>query len=357
MGKKRSLVLPRAPEALDLVSYGRRSPGAGTLSHEQLSQISRTVRRVPEVMVKVSGGGREAGSVQAHFAYIGRHGKLEIETDDGRALAGKGAARELVEDWNLDLSAGPYRKGRALEHHKSRKGPKDVHNIVLSMPRATPPKKLLAAVKAFAETQFGGRHRYAMALHTDQNHPHVHLVVKAKSEQGDRLYIRKATLRAWREDFAKELRARGIAANATTRSVRGQAKGSKKTPIHRAALRGRSTFMESMAKQVGEDIRVGRLRREAGKDTLLATRSQVIREWGWTATQLEAQGERVLAADVRKFVEAMPPARTDREQVAAEILSQVLRANQRAPDTSRSVVPGVSARAPARERESSARAR
>ena len=143
-------------------------------------------------MVKVSGGGREAGAVQAHFAYMGKRGKLEIETDDGRVLTGKGAARELVEDWNLDLSAGPYRAGRALEHHKPVKGPKDAHNIVLSMPKGTDAKKLFAAAKAFAENQFAGKHRYAMVLHTHQGNPHVHLVVKAKSEQGQRIYIRKA---------------------------------------------------------------------------------------------------------------------------------------------------------------------
>lgn len=34
----------------------------------------------------------------------------------------------------------------------------------------------------------------AMALHTDEFHPHVHAVLQAVSEQGERLYIRKATL-------------------------------------------------------------------------------------------------------------------------------------------------------------------
>jgi hypothetical protein len=99
-----------------------------------------------------------------------------------------------------------------------------------------------------------------LVLHTDHKHPHVHLVVKARAEQGKRLYIRKATLREWREDFAKELRARGVAANTTTRAVRGQTKGSKKTPIHRAVMRSKSTFMESVARQVGEEICAGRLK-------------------------------------------------------------------------------------------------
>jgi relaxase-like protein len=324
LGKRRSIVLPRGPDGLDLVSYGRRGPSA-RFGHEQLSQIARTARRVPEVMVKVSGGGREAGAVQAHFAYIGRHGDLEIETDDGRILTGEGAARELVEDWNLDVASGPYRRGRALEHHTPPKRPKDVHNIVLSMPLSTPPKKLLAAAKAFAESQFGGRHRYAMALHTDQKHPHVHLVVKAKSVEGERLYIRKVTLRAWREEFAKELRARGVAANATTRAVRGQTKSPKKTPIHRAAMRGNSTFMQTLARDVGDEIRVGKLTREPGKSTLQSTRAVVEREWESTARRLEAQGERVLAADVRKFAQNLPPPRTEREWVAAGILAEIAR--------------------------------
>jgi hypothetical protein len=324
LGKSRSLVLPRGPESLDPVSFGRRGPEA-RFSYEQLAHIARTARRVPEVMVKVSGGGREAGAVQAHFAYIGRHGNLDIETDDGRRLAGEGAARELVEDWDLDLSAGPYRKGRALEHHTPPRRSKDVHNIVLSMPAATPPKKLLAAAKAFAHNQFGDRHRYAMALHTDQKHPHVHLVVKAKSEQGERLRISRETLRAWREDFARELRARGIAANATTRAVRGQTNTPKKTPIHRAAMRGNSTFMERLAKEVGNEIRVGGLKPEPGKEILQSTRATVLREWEQTARRLEAQGERLLAKDVRSFAKNLPPPRTDRERVAAGILAEIAR--------------------------------
>ena len=322
MGKSRSLVLPRGPDSLDPVSFGRRGPGA-RFSHDQLAHIARTARRVPEVMIKVSGGGREAGAVQAHFAYIGRHGNLDIETDDGRRLAGEGAARELVKDWNLDLAAGPYRRGRALEHHRLPRRPKDVHNIVLSMPAATPPKKLLAAAKAFAQNQFGEQHRYAMALHTDQKHPHVHLVVKAKNEQGERLRITRETLRTWREDFARELRARGIAANATTRAVRGQTKTPKRTPIHRAAMRGNSTFMEKLAREVGNEIRVGKLRPESGRETLQSTRATVVREWGETARRLDAQGEQLLADDVRSFVRNLAPPRTDREWVAAGILTEI----------------------------------
>ena len=60
----------RGPDdrSLDIVSHGRRGPNAPVaLSSEQIAQVARTVRRTPEVMVKVSGGGRDAGGAKAHF--------------------------------------------------------------------------------------------------------------------------------------------------------------------------------------------------------------------------------------------------------------------------------------------------
>jgi type IV secretory pathway VirD2 relaxase len=75
------------------------------------------------------------------------------------------------------------------------------------MPAGTLPDKVLAAVKNFARQEFALKQRYAMVLHTDEPHPHVRVVVKAISEQGVRLHIRKATLREWRREFAQHLRA------------------------------------------------------------------------------------------------------------------------------------------------------
>lgn len=102
-----------------------------------------------------------------------------------------------------------------------RKPSKLVHKLIFSMPAGTPPKRLLVAVRNFAVEEFA-RHRYALGLHTDEPHPHVHVIVKAVSEWGARLNIRKATLRGWREEFARHLRAQGIEANATRRAVRSR---------------------------------------------------------------------------------------------------------------------------------------
>lgn len=106
------------------------------------------------------------------------------------------------------------------------------------MPAQTPPDKLFAASKAFAREQFALKNRYAMVLHTDQDHPHVHMVVKAMGENGERPNIRKATLREWRSDFARQLREPGVEANATERQVRNQGRAPTRDGLYRAELRG-----------------------------------------------------------------------------------------------------------------------
>ena len=72
---------------LDVASYARRGPGRrDRLSHEEIELISRTVRRTPEVMVKVLGrGGQDLKAVGRHLAYLNRGGEVEIETDDGHS--------------------------------------------------------------------------------------------------------------------------------------------------------------------------------------------------------------------------------------------------------------------------------
>ncbi len=227
----------------DIASYARRGPGRrDRLSPAEVQQIARTVGRTPEVMVKVlSGGGQDLGAVGRHLDYLGRAGELELETDDGERLQGKGTEKALLENWDLDLDTD--RRQADLSSANGRQPPKLVHKLMFSMPPGTPPDKLQAAVRNLAREEFALKHRYVMVLHTDEPHPHVHMVVKAVSEQGVRLNIRKATLREWRREFARHLREQGVAANATERVVRGETRTPKKDGIYRAMRRGDSSHM------------------------------------------------------------------------------------------------------------------
>jgi hypothetical protein len=286
-----------------------------------VEQVARTVRRVPEVMVKVSGGGTSPKGVVAHFKYLNRHPEFEIETDDGEHLQGRRSLKDLVENWDLDLDAAESQS--AYRGTPGRKPVKLVHNIVLSMPAGTSPKGLLAASRVFAREQFALKHRYAMVLHTNEPHPHVHLVIKALSEQGERLNIRKATLREWRHEFARHLRAHGIAANATDRAIRGVTKPRKPDGIYRANEDERSTHIQERRESAAAELSAGGIRVEPGKSDLLTTRQSVEQGWRAVSDALRADGKSDIAAAVDRFVKEMPPPQTEREWMAAEVLGHV----------------------------------
>ena len=313
----RQVVNLRSEPLLDIASYGRRGPGRrDRLSTGEIDRIARTVRRTPEVMIKVlSRGGQDLKAVRRHLDYLRdrEEGELAIETDDGERLTGSGVARNLTEDWNLDLQE--HRQRSDLDG-RGRHSTKLVHKLMFSMPAGTPPKKVLEAVKNFAREEFALKHRYLMVLHTDEPHPHVHMVVRAVSEQGERLHIRKATLRGWREEFARHLRALGVPANATERAVRGQSRSPKLDGIYRAEQRGESCRIRTRAEKVGREMSTRELHADLGKETLIQTRKKVERGWWEVSEMLAAQGLRERAKEVKLFVGRMPPPRMDREMVA-----------------------------------------
>jgi hypothetical protein len=202
--------IPEGP-LFELATRGRRGPGRrDRLSPAQIQQIARTVARTPEVMLKVlPAGANSVVAARQHLAYVGRQGDVELLTDDGQRLEDRGAGADLIEEWDLDLAECQSGLGGL----QGRRAPKLVHKLVFSMPAGTPADKVLVATQGFCREKLALKHRYALALHTDEAHPHVHVIIKAISEQGERLNIRKATLRQWREEFAKQLRSVGVAAN------------------------------------------------------------------------------------------------------------------------------------------------
>jgi hypothetical protein len=174
-------------------------------------RLSLTVGRVPEVLVKVSGGGRNAGAIKAHLNYISRGGRLSLEDEAGALAQGRDEIVEALTSWSRSHCGIPTTGDYG----------KQAHNIILSMPPGTSREGVREAARAFAAAEFGHNHQYLFTEHRDEAHPHVHLVVKAIGRDGVRLSPRKADLQRWREHFADALRAQGILANATPRRARG----------------------------------------------------------------------------------------------------------------------------------------
>jgi hypothetical protein len=310
---------------LDIFSYGRPGPGRrDRLSAAEIECVRRTVARTPEVMVKVmSRGGQNLAAVRRHVDYLSRGGELEIETEDGEWLQGKELQRKLLDDWDLDLD--DRRRRSDLSIPNCQQAPKLVHKLLFSMPPGTPPEKVLAAVQDLAREEFALKHRYAMVLHTDEPHPHVHVIVKAVNEHGERLNIRKNILRHWRIEFARHLRAHGVAANATERVIRGETRPRKLDGIYRATLRGESTHMRDRVESVIADLSAGSTRTECAKAEMCEARKSLERGWRTIGQLVAAKGDRELAELVTHFVRQMSPVRTDKEWLAADALAQAKR--------------------------------
>jgi hypothetical protein len=171
------------------------------------------VRRAPQVMVKVTGGGRGLRAIAAHFRYISKNGRLEIEDQRGEIMRGKDVLHDLAEEWRF---SGSYIPDVGEPGHR-----REAFNIMLSMPRGIDPLAVQRAAREFAQVELKD-HKYVLVLHDHQANPHVHISVRAESMLGQRLNPRKADLHRWRETFAEKLRGHGVDAEATRQATRGR---------------------------------------------------------------------------------------------------------------------------------------
>jgi hypothetical protein len=239
--------------------------------------VSTIARRAPQVMVKVTGGGRGMKAIAAHFRYISKNGRLEIEDDQGNVSRGRDALRELADDWRYGGSLIPEASPR-----------REAFNIILSMPRGVDPLIVQRAAREFAQTELDD-HKYVMVLHDHQAHPHVHLSARAQSKSGRRLNPRKADLHRWRETFAEKLRGWGIDAEATRQPTRGVARHYESIWRVKANAEGR--------------LRTPRAKERQGH-AVQRSRSESLVAWRQIAIALGRSNEprdRALAASVAKY--------------------------------------------------------
>lgn len=117
----------------------------------QASSSARPGHRTPEVIIKViSLGSNCLRAIRLHFGDLQKGDNRSLETDCfNTSVVGHKAVRELSDDWDLDLDELACRVTHLWRVRS--KPAKLVHKIIFSMPAGTPPGRLLAAVRNFAE--------------------------------------------------------------------------------------------------------------------------------------------------------------------------------------------------------------
>ncbi|HEX5262659.1 MAG TPA: relaxase/mobilization nuclease domain-containing protein [Phenylobacterium sp.] len=306
-------VLPRRGTPLAILT-----PRGSAAGDDVRARLARIAGRAPEVMVKVTGRTRDPGHLRAHLDYISRNGELEMEDHDGALITGRPAVKELADDWSAIALADSRRRAST---------PFSV-SVVLSMPANTDAATVRDAARAFAREVFADRFDYVFALHTDAQHPHVHLAVRALGDQGERLNPKKADLETWRQVFAQALRDRGVEAEATPRRARGVTRKAERTPLRKIRERHEAGHGEP-----------ARIRRAAYRDAAKAAFAGQSARTPWEAQLLERQtsvrglylaqaqllrrspdpADRALGSKVEAFVQSMPQPDSQRLALAREL--------------------------------------
>lgn len=279
----------RKGESKDLGPQSKRSASRNTTQLRDC--LERTVNRVSEVVVKISGGGRNMGAIRAHLGYISRNGSLELEDELGEIFTSKDGIHDLCDSWGKGRIGISDKGGRCRE----------AFNIVLSMPPGTDRKSVKDAARCFAAELFS-KHQYAFVAHEDEKHPHVHLSVKAVDKEGVRLNPRKADLQLWREIFAEKMREQGIAANATPRRARGVTRKSAKQAHHHMFARN-----SGMDNALLRDAPISSFKKKKAntKQNYTAVTLKIYQDLAQVLVKNDLD-DRKLALKVVKFVQEMP---------------------------------------------------
>ena len=116
-----------------------------------------------------------------------------------------------------------YYISEAKKYDLKMRGATDTTHILLSVGGKPNEEKATKAVRAFLQENFAAQgFKYMFVKHSDTDNLHFHLVVKNKSELGQKLYFDKSDLFTIRQEFARHLSLNGIERVSTLRKDRSE---------------------------------------------------------------------------------------------------------------------------------------
>lgn len=211
-----------------------------------------------EVMLRIGAANvRSYHHVLKTADYVARHGKIELQDQDGHVFFDKAAYRQKLYDWKILSSMG---EGESKKGH--------VRRIILSMPQGTDIEKFKAGCNDWAKEMLSG-FDYLIAFHTAENdakttQPHCHILLRTLNKEGKRFHLDNGEFQAFREHFASCLIRHGIEANATRRWSRGRTEKAVSQAEHHVS-KNRSLSNEERARIYAMSKKRDLLRRQKSR--------------------------------------------------------------------------------------------
>ncbi|MCG8586883.1 MAG: relaxase/mobilization nuclease domain-containing protein [Pirellulales bacterium] len=274
-------------------------------------------RKLPQAVLKISSHNTGTDRVRARLHYISRKGTLALETDQGVTLEGLEEIDALVDDWAVDFG--------------TRVNSRDAMSLVISLPAGTDKEKATEAARAFFAGTFGENHEYVFAGHDDTENFHIHLVVKARGRDGKLMRPSRRDPQLWRQAFAEQARAHGIALDASPRFARGEGRRTPPTAIYELRRRGELVAMDQLAAK--EAVRRAKNPRDRASRSESVIRKINARErvlFAQQALDVVKQAKSIrddakrlaaleIAGELASFAEGMPVPKSRMDRMKAEV--------------------------------------
>lgn len=264
----------------------------------------------PQAVCKILKFRRGQEAVRRTLAYVLGKADWAYVVEGDAEVRGKASAAAMLDDWRADFT--------------TRANGRDVMHLEVSAPPGYDRDALLAAARAFAAEVFDGR-QYALAEHRDTKHPHCHLVVKLKGDDGRSLNPRKGDLNRWRERFAHHARANGLALEASSRAARGVGRKGVSQPVYQLRRRGAVPRTDAArAAAAVADHREGRVApnafeaaqaaRNAAERRAFAVEAERVKRAAEASTDDRERGElAAMARDLAAFAQGLPVPKSERQ--------------------------------------------
>lgn len=183
--------------------------------HNNITHQNYSTNSGNEVIVKITGSGKNYESLKNHIDYISRDGSLDLESRDEEIFVGKSNLKEAYKSYDTNHKIPTKNEIKKMDIKEKR----ETINIIFSMKdhKNVSTKQIKEAAKNTIQKLYPNNY-FLISMHNDTDNPHCHMCLKIVDDFGKRIDIRKSDINNIRSLFAKELNKLGVNAKATIKN-------------------------------------------------------------------------------------------------------------------------------------------